>query len=100
MTELAPTYSSIEGHLSRFYYVVVFNSINMLKVTESLDPVMYWWKSTHDGFLPEKWEKEIPGEYTIKCNCKIRCTAKCKCMKNDVFCIIFCECRNQKCDND
>ena len=54
---------------------------------------MYGWKSTHDGFVPEKCEKEIPGEYTIKCNCKIRCTAKCKCIKNDVFCIIFCECR-------
>ena len=79
---------------------VVYNSINVLKVIESLDPVMHGWKLTHGGFLPEQREKEMPAEYTITCNYKIRCTAKCKCVKNDVFCTIFCKCRNQKCDND
>ena len=53
LTELAPTSSSIEGHLSRCYYVV-YNSINVLKVIELLDPVMYGCKSIHDSFLPEK----------------------------------------------
>ena len=53
LTELAPTSSSIKGHLSRCYSVV-YNSINVLKVTGSLDPFVYGWKSTHNGFLPEK----------------------------------------------
>ena len=70
LTELTPTSSSIEGHLSRCYYAVC-NSVSVLKVTESLDPVM-------TCFLPEKQEKEMPAEYTIMCNCKIRCTARCK----------------------
>ena len=56
---------------------------------ELLDPVMYGWKSTHDDFLPEKREKEMPEEYTMTCNCKIRCTVRCKYVKNDVFCTIF-----------
>ena len=99
LTEFAPTSSSIEGHLSHCYYAV-YNSINVLKVIESLDPVMHGWKLTHNGFLPEEREKEMPAEYTITCNYKIRCTARCKCVKNDVFCTIFCKCRNQKCDND
>ena len=99
LTELAATSSSIEGHLSRCNYIV-YNSINTLKVTELLDPFMYGWKSTHDGFLPEKQEKEMPEEYTNTFNCKIRCTVRCKCIKNDIFCTIFCKCRNQKCDND
>ena len=98
LTELAPTSSSIEGHLSRCYYVV-YNPINVLKVIQSLDSVMYGLKSTHDGFLPEKREKEMPAEYIITCNYKIRCTTRCKCVKNDVFCTIFCKCPNQKCDN-
>ena len=42
LTELAPTSPSIEGHLSRCYYIV-YNSINVLKVSEALDPVMYGW---------------------------------------------------------
>ena len=99
LTELASTSSSIEGHLSHCYYVV-YNSINVLKVIELLDPVMHGWKLTHGGFLPEQREKEMPAEHTITCNYKIRCTARCKCVKNDVFCTIFCKCRNQKCDND
>ena len=98
LTELGLTSSSIEGHSSRCYYLVC-NSINVLKVTESLDPVKYGWKSTH-GFLLEKREKEMPAEYTIKCNCKIRFTAKCKPVKNEVFCSIFYKSRNQTSDND
>ena len=70
LTELTQTSSSIEGHLSRCYYEVC-NSVSVLKVTESLDPVM-------TCFLPEKQEKELPAEYTITCNCKIGCTARCK----------------------
>ena len=61
LNELAPTFSSIEGHLSRCYYIV-YNSINVIKVIESLEPVMYGWKSTHDDFLPEKREKEMYGK--------------------------------------
>ena len=99
MPELAPTSSPIEGHLSHCYYVV-YNSINVLNSIESLDPVMYGWKSTHDRFLLEKREKEMPAEYTITCDCKIRCTARCKCVKNGVFCTIFCTCWNQKWDNN
>ena len=99
LTELAPTSSSIEGHLSRCYYVV-YNSINLLKVSESLDPVIYEWTSTHNGFLPEKREKEMSAVHTVTCNCKIRCTAKCKCMKNDEFSTFFCKCRNQKSNNN
>ena len=57
LTEVAPTSSSIEGNLSHYYYVV-YNSINVLNVTESLNPVMYEWKSSHDGFPPEKRGKE------------------------------------------
>ena len=99
MTELAPTSSSIKGHVSHCYSIV-YNSINVLKVTGSLDPFVYGWKSTHNGFLPEKQEKEMPAEYTIVCNCKIRCTARCKYGKNDIFCTIFCLCQNQKCDTE
>ena len=84
LTELAPTSLSIRGHLSRCYYIV-HNSINVLKVSEALNPVMYGWKST---------------QYTITCNCKIRCAARRKCVKSDVFCTISCKCRNQKCGND
>ena len=84
LTELAPTSSSVEELLSRCYYVV-HNSINVPNVTELLDPVTYGWKSTHDGFLPEKLEKEMPVEYTITCYCKIKCTARCKCVKGTYF---------------
>ena len=87
---------------SLLLYSIQFNQFNqnLIKDIEWLDPVMYVWKSTHDAFLPEKREKEMPAEYTITCNCKIRCTPRCECVKNDVFCTIFCKCQNQKCNND
>lgn len=37
---IVPTFSSIEGHLSRCYYVA-YSSINVLKVTELLNPVLF-----------------------------------------------------------
>ena len=40
LTKLVPTFSSIEGHLSRCYYVV-HSSSDVLKVTELLDPVLF-----------------------------------------------------------
>ena len=87
MTELAPTSSSIEGHLSRCY-CVAYNSLSVLKVTELLDSVKYPRKSTHDAFLPEKREKEMPAEYTTPLHVIVKsdvATAGCQFLKNDVL---------------
>ena len=98
LVELPPTSSTINGHLERSYYVVNM-CINLLNGKELLNPLDYSWRETPGGLLPNKRELTLPLEYTITCSCKSACSGRCKCVKNEVMCTIFCKC-DESCKND
>ena len=43
-------------------------------------PSYVWMEIDTRWLSPRKVRKQMPAEYTATCNCKIRCTVRCKCV--------------------
>lgn len=74
--------------------------MTILNAEEPIDPILYVWRETPYGLLPEKRELLKASEYTITCKLyrKLICSGKCKYVKNEGSCINYCKCNTNYTD--
>ena len=97
--DLPPTsYSIVQGHIPRWFYIVKELSNLLNPDYEPLNPLAYQWTMENEGIMPAKNLLRLPVELTSAYHCKARdihkmCAGRCTCLKNGVKCTKYCDCR-------
>ena len=90
LEKFPPTSSAVREHLRRGFFLVR-KALMLLTSNESgLSPVHYGWYIDNDKLLPSKGMKKFNDELLVVCDCKGKCTRRCKCFRAGQKCVIFC----------
>ena len=95
--KLPPTSNAIHSHILRAHYAT-YTLLNCLS-TLSLDPKMYGFDEVDGMLLPSKFQRLVPDDLILYCNC-VKCSTKgCLCRSKSAPCCKFCKCQNVEMGN-
>ena len=101
LVDLPPTSHSIQMHIL-CYNFVVHQGISLIKNSgKNLDPdpAEFGWYKEDGYYKPIKKLSELPSYFYVRCCCKMKCTERSKCSRNDTVCTEYCKCKGN-CTNN
>ena len=97
---LAPTSSSILGHVYRAFSVIRDVVCLLDNDYQRCDPLEYKWHRESEILLPDMCLNPLPDKKRVSCKCEGKCSSKkCSCKAENEKCTAFCHGKKSLCLN-